>query len=184
VLTQAVVMRLYIKSGRVPIYLLASLTLSKRVHSIYVLRMFNDVWTMLLAYIALNLCIDEQWTVAIATFATSVSIKMNALLFAPGVLAIALRVSSVLCQPWSLRCDTNSIVAPELIKQRAHAHRLYVLQARCASTRGVSSAGAADRLHHSNCCWCGFGHSLAVFNCHTIPSRQCNCVHDEGFRLL
>ena len=91
-MTQSLVMRLYIISERTPPYLLLVLTLSKRVHSIFVLRLFNDAWTMLATYLALNFLVDRHWTLAIFVFAAAVSVKMNALLFAPGVVAMCLKV--------------------------------------------------------------------------------------------
>ena len=91
-MTQALVMRLYIVSEKTPPYLLLVLTLSKRIHSIFVLRLFNDAWTMLAAYLALNCLVDRHWTLAIFVFAAAVSVKMNALLFAPGVVAMCLKV--------------------------------------------------------------------------------------------
>ena len=90
--TQAVVMRLYVRSKAVPPYVLALLTLSKRMHSIYVLRLFNDCWAMLLAYVATSVLAEHRWAAAIVVFAAAVSVKMNVLLFAPGVLVACLLV--------------------------------------------------------------------------------------------
>lgn len=93
VATQAVVMGIYITAAATPPYLLAALTLSKRLHSIFVLRLFNDGWAMLVAYVALLLLMHHRATAAIVAFAVAVGIKMNVLLFAPGVLVVCLMVS-------------------------------------------------------------------------------------------
>lgn len=90
--TQALVMVLYAKSEAVPPFLHVSLALSKRMHSIYVLRLFNDCWTMLFAYGALYLLMSRRVAASIAAFSVAVSTKMNVLLFAPGVLAVCLLV--------------------------------------------------------------------------------------------
>ena len=50
--TQAAVMALYIRSACMPPWSLALLCASRRLHSIYVLRLFNDCWAMLVAYVA------------------------------------------------------------------------------------------------------------------------------------
>ena len=92
VATQALVMRLYIRSGTMPPWTLALLCLSKRLHSIFVLRLFNDCWAMALAYLATNFLIERRVAPAIGLFSLAVSIKMNVLLFAPGVLAVCLAV--------------------------------------------------------------------------------------------
>jgi alpha-1,3-mannosyltransferase len=91
-LTNAIVMMLYAKSEVMPPYLHILLTLSKRLHSIYVLRLFNDCWTMLIAYMAVYLLMRRSFAVCIATFSLAVSTKMNVLLFAPGVLIACLLV--------------------------------------------------------------------------------------------
>ncbi len=48
--TQAVVMALYIQAKSLPPWSLALLCLSRRLHSIFLLRLFNDCWAMLVAY--------------------------------------------------------------------------------------------------------------------------------------
>jgi alpha-1,3-mannosyltransferase len=66
--------------------------LSKRVHSIFVLRLFNDAPAMLLLHISMYLlaCCDS-WALGCTVFSLAVSIKMNILLFAPGLLLLLLQ---------------------------------------------------------------------------------------------
>lgn len=92
VVTQGLAMRLYIKSGVMPPWSLVLLTMSKRLHSIYVLRLFNDCWAMAIALLATNMLLQRLWVLAILSFSLAVSVKMNVLLFAPGVLAVCLLV--------------------------------------------------------------------------------------------
>jgi alpha-1,3-mannosyltransferase len=100
VLTQALAMRLYIVSEATPPWALALLALSKRMHSIFLLRLFNDCWAMMLAYLAMNLLTGRHWAAAVFAFAISVSVKMNGLLFAPGVLAVCIAVRFLKRQTW------------------------------------------------------------------------------------
>jgi alpha-1,3-mannosyltransferase len=69
------------------------LCLSKRLHSIFLLRLFNDGPTMLLLYIALYLFNQNRWNTGCLFFSLAVSIKMNVLLFAPGLLLLLLQTS-------------------------------------------------------------------------------------------
>ncbi|KAL7488121.1 hypothetical protein ACHAW6_013726 [Cyclotella cf. meneghiniana] len=66
--------------------------LSKRIHSIFVLRLFNDAPAMLLLHISMYLfaCCDA-WALGCVVFSLAVSIKMNVLLFAPGLLLLLLQ---------------------------------------------------------------------------------------------
>lgn len=66
--------------------------LSKRIHSIFVLRLFNDAPAMLLLYLSVYLfaCWDA-WALGCVAFSLAVSIKMNVLLFAPGLLLLLLQ---------------------------------------------------------------------------------------------
>lgn len=94
--TQATVMAVYISAQATPPWALSLLTLSKRIHSIYVLRLFNDCWATAGAYAALLLLCRSHWALAIIAFSAAVSIKMNVLLMAPSVLVICLLVRSLL----------------------------------------------------------------------------------------
>lgn len=60
---------------------------SYRIHSIYVLRLFNDPIAMLLFYISFYLFLSGKWTIGSMFYSLAVSVKMNILLFAPALLA-------------------------------------------------------------------------------------------------
>lgn len=109
---QAMVMSLYVRSKAVPPVVLVLLCLSKRLHSIFVLRMFNDGVAMMLAYAAISLLTLRRWRTSILAFSAAVSVKMNVLLMAPGVLIVLLKVSSNPFLPipaayLQLRCKQN-----------------------------------------------------------------------------
>ena len=88
-------MSLYIQSQVVPPWALTLLCLSKRIHSIFILRMFNDSITMLLAYTACLLLIKRKWRWSVLVFSAALSVKMNVLLMAPPVFVIMLKVSTL-----------------------------------------------------------------------------------------
>ena len=86
VLTLAAVFRLMVMSRKLPPYALAFMSLaSYRVHSIYVLRLFNDPVAMLLLYAAVNLFASGRWSAGSVLYSLAVSVKMNILLFAPAL---------------------------------------------------------------------------------------------------
>eukprot|EP01026_Neomeris_dumetosa_P022717 TRINITY_DN1957_c1_g1_i6.p2 TRINITY_DN1957_c1_g1~~TRINITY_DN1957_c1_g1_i6.p2 ORF type:complete len:404 (+),score=32.81 TRINITY_DN1957_c1_g1_i6:178-1389(+) len=96
VITQAIVLYLYIESELVPPWGLGLLALSKRLHSIYILRLFNDCWSSFFAYVATAFVINQKWRLAILIFSLGVSIKMNVLLFTPPVVFVALHDANFL----------------------------------------------------------------------------------------
>ncbi|CAG8501751.1 10371_t:CDS:2 [Ambispora gerdemannii] len=73
IITLAIVFAIYSRSEKISPYVLTILCLSKRIHSIFVLRLFNDAITMAFLY-ANNNC---------ASNSLALSIKMNVLLFFP-----------------------------------------------------------------------------------------------------
>lgn len=80
------VLRVYIKTKKVPPYVLAfTILTSYRIHSIYVLRLFNDPIAVLFLYAALNLFIDNYWYLGSVLYSLGVSVKMNILLYAPAL---------------------------------------------------------------------------------------------------
>ena len=63
ILNLILVFRLLVKSQKIPPYALAIMSLtSYRVHSIFILRLFNDPIAMMLLYLSLNLFSDGYWS--------------------------------------------------------------------------------------------------------------------------
>ncbi|XP_045510603.1 lethal(2)neighbour of tid protein 2 [Colias croceus] len=80
------VLRIYIKTRKVPPYALAiTILTSYRIHSIHVLRMFNDPIAVLLLYASLNYFLDSRWYLGSFIYSLAVSVKMNILLYAPAL---------------------------------------------------------------------------------------------------
>lgn len=84
-LTTLLVFLVYRETKAVPPYVLALLCLSKRVHSIFALRLFNDGVAMVLFYLALYLLVKNRWTWGSLAYSAALSIKMNILLFFPAL---------------------------------------------------------------------------------------------------
>jgi alpha-1,3-mannosyltransferase len=66
---------------------------SKRMHSIFVLRLFNDAPAMFLLYLSTLLFSRNCWRSGCVLYSLGVSIKMNVLLFAPGLLLLLLQAT-------------------------------------------------------------------------------------------
>ncbi|KAG0099443.1 dolichyl-P-Man:Man(5)GlcNAc(2)-PP-dolichol alpha-1,3-mannosyltransferase [Podila epicladia] len=81
--TLGVVFSIYSKDKSVPPYILIFVCLSRRLHSIYVLRLFNDPVAMFFMYAATLAFLHKRWTLSSTLFSLAVSIKMNILLFFP-----------------------------------------------------------------------------------------------------
>eukprot|EP00978_Attheya_sp_CCMP212_P024149 scaffold75470_cov51-Attheya_sp.AAC.1 len=67
--------------------------LSKRMHSIFVLRLFNDAPAMFLLYLSTLFFSRNCWRSGCVIYSLGVSIKMNVLLFAPGLLLLLLQAT-------------------------------------------------------------------------------------------
>eukprot|EP00744_Colponema_vietnamica_P002509 GILI01003917.1.p1 GENE.GILI01003917.1~~GILI01003917.1.p1 ORF type:complete len:440 (+),score=60.23 GILI01003917.1:74-1393(+) len=83
----AIMLRMY-NMCRVPMLYTAALVLSKRIHSIFLLRMFNDGIAMMIVYIAVLCFASRRWGLGCLFYSLAVSIKMNIFLFAPGLLCL------------------------------------------------------------------------------------------------
>ena len=94
------------------------LCLSKRYHSIFLLRLFNDGPAMLVSYISFWCFMNKKWNLGCFIFSLAVSIKMNVLLFAPGLLFLLIRSSPKMTVPRLMICGFTQLIigAPFLIR--------------------------------------------------------------------
>ncbi|XP_034841268.1 lethal(2)neighbour of tid protein 2 [Maniola hyperantus] len=82
----SLVLRIYIKTRKVPPYVLViTILTSYRIHSIHILRMFNDPVAVLFLYASLNFFLDSKWYLGSLFYSLAVSVKMNILLYAPAL---------------------------------------------------------------------------------------------------
>lgn len=79
-----VLLEVYRKAGA-PGWLMVLLMLSKRVHSVYVLRLFNDGIAQLFLYLSLLLFLQHRRVCFAIAYSVAVSIKMHPLLYCPAV---------------------------------------------------------------------------------------------------
>ncbi|XP_022770932.1 dol-P-Man:Man(5)GlcNAc(2)-PP-Dol alpha-1,3-mannosyltransferase isoform X2 [Durio zibethinus] len=90
----------YITGGQVfpaqlPWWALSLICLSKRVHSIFVLRLFNDCFAMTLLHAAVASILHQRWHLGLIIFSAAVSIKMNVLLYAPPLFILMLKAMNI-----------------------------------------------------------------------------------------
>lgn len=86
-----VIFYIHYKTQKVPPYVMFFLCCaSYRIHSIFILRLFNDPVAMLIFYVSLICFLHHKWTTGCALFSFAVSVKMNILLFAPGLFILLL----------------------------------------------------------------------------------------------
>lgn len=84
------VLRLYMKDKHLPFIAFIPLILSKRIHSIYMLRLFNDCIAAAMGYGAILSFVMGKWQIGCFIYSIGVSVKMNMLLYAPGILLLLL----------------------------------------------------------------------------------------------
>jgi alpha-1,3-mannosyltransferase len=94
------------------------LCLSKRYHSIFLLRLFNDGSAMLVSYVSFWCFMNNKWNLGCFIFSLAVSLKMNVLLFAPGLLFLLIRTSPILTVPRLAICGITQLIigAPFLVR--------------------------------------------------------------------
>ena len=91
ILNLLTVLKLYQSSDKgTTIFIWPLLILSKRIHSIFILRMFNDCIAVWIGYISILCFMKYKWRIGCLFYSLSVSIKMNMLLYAPGLLLVLL----------------------------------------------------------------------------------------------
>lgn len=86
-LTLVVVVTCYRRSGAPP-YLFPLLVLSKRLHSVFVLRLFNDGFAAFAMWVAILLFMKKKWVAAVAVWSAGVGVKMTLLLLAPAIAVV------------------------------------------------------------------------------------------------
>ncbi|NXL40317.1 ALG3 mannosyltransferase, partial [Glaucidium brasilianum] len=106
------VFRIYCRTNKVPPYVFFFMCCaSYRIHSIFVLRLFNDPVAMAILFLAINLFLEEHWSWGCFLFSLAVSVKMNILLFAPGLLFLLLQRFGLLgCIPKLCICALLQVV--------------------------------------------------------------------------
>lgn len=90
-----IILLVYVKTEVVPWWALSLLCLSKRVHSIFVLRLFNDCIAMILFNVSLLSLLYQKWHLGLIIFSGAVSVKMNVLLYAPPLLLLMLKAMNI-----------------------------------------------------------------------------------------
>lgn len=87
-LALALVLRIYRRTKRLPFQLIPILFLSRRIVSLFVLRLFNDAVQTIPLFAALLFFSQNRWRTGCVLYSLAVGIKMNALLYAPGLAVI------------------------------------------------------------------------------------------------
>ncbi|XVF32939.1 hypothetical protein REPUB_Repub17cG0126100 [Reevesia pubescens] len=95
IINLGIVLLIYVKTDVLPWWTLSLLCLSKRVHSIFVLRLFNDCFAMTLLHAAMALILYQRWHLGLIIFSAAVSIKMNVLLYAPTLFMLMLKAMDI-----------------------------------------------------------------------------------------
>lgn len=104
VINLGLVLVIYIRAQVVPWWALSLLCLSKRIHSIFVLRLFNDCVATTLTHASIAVMQQQHWHLALTMFSAAVSVKMNVLLLAPPLLLLLLKSLTIWGVLTSLAC--------------------------------------------------------------------------------
>lgn len=85
--TLTVVMTCYRRVGAPP-YLFPLLVLSKRLHSVYMLRLFNDGLAAMVMWGAIWFFLNRKWTPAVILWSLGLGVKMTLILLVPAVIVV------------------------------------------------------------------------------------------------
>ncbi|QRW13371.1 glycosyltransferase family 58 protein [Ceratobasidium sp. AG-Ba] len=110
-MTMALTFMVYRKAG-IPQYVLLLLPLSKRLHSIYVLRLFNDCWAAPLSMASIFAFQRRRWAIGSILFGLALSIKMNVLLYAPALGLTLLLTTGLVPTIYYLSLTLFTVVIP------------------------------------------------------------------------
>ncbi|CAB16723.2 dolichyl-P-Man:Man(5)GlcNAc(2)-PP-Dol alpha-1,3-mannosyltransferase Alg3 [Schizosaccharomyces pombe] len=90
-ITTAIVGYLF-KIVRAPFYIYVLLILSKRLHSIFILRLFNDGFNSLFSSLFILSSCKKKWVRASILLSVACSVKMSSLLYVPAYLVLLLQI--------------------------------------------------------------------------------------------
>ncbi|KAI0596303.1 glycosyltransferase family 58 protein [Biscogniauxia sp. FL1348] len=128
--TLALVMACYWKA-KVPPYVFPLLILSKRLHSIFVLRCFNDCFAVFFLWLSIFLFQRRAWTLGSMTYAWGLGIKMSLLLVLPaiGVILLLGRGFSGSLQMAAIMAQIQFIIARPFLQEnwRGYLSRAFEL---------------------------------------------------------
>ncbi|CAH2248413.1 dol-P-Man:Man(5) c(2)-PP-Dol alpha-1,3-mannosyltransferase [Pelobates cultripes] len=112
IITLILIFRIYVLTKKVPPYVFFFMCCaSYRVHSIFLLRLFNDPVAMVILFISINLFLQDWWNWGCFFYSLAVSVKMNILLLAPGLLYLLLcRFGLLLTIPKLCICGLLQVV--------------------------------------------------------------------------
>ena len=82
--TLALVMQCYRHAGAPP-YVFPLLIMSKRLHSIFLLRLFNDCFAVFFLFLAINCYQRRSWTLGSMAYSIGLGVKMSLLLALPAI---------------------------------------------------------------------------------------------------
>jgi len=100
--TLSIVMACY-RRAKAPLYIFPMLMLSKRLHSIFILRLFNDCFAVFFLWVAIYIFQRRLWTLGSMAYSWGLGIKMTLLLTLPAigtVLFLGKGIKGSLKQAW------------------------------------------------------------------------------------
>ena len=90
-ISEFLALQIYRATKAGPPWIVCLLMLSKRIHSLYFLRLFNDGVAMMIAYGFILCAVKKRWWFGTLLFSLALSVKMNVLLFLPGLIFVLVR---------------------------------------------------------------------------------------------